>query len=34
MITKIDDCEIKHQPNIEMFILDHDNLLKGETKPI
>ena len=28
MITKIYDCEIKHQPNTEM------NLIKGKTKPI
>jgi hypothetical protein len=34
MITNIDNCEIKHQPNIEMFFLDHDNLIKGETKLI
>jgi hypothetical protein len=33
MITKIDDCEIKQQLNIEIF-LDHNNLIKGETKPI
>jgi len=29
MITKIDDCKIKHQPNTEMFFLDRDNLIKG-----
>jgi hypothetical protein len=34
IITKIDDCEIKHQPNTEMFFLDYDNLIKGKTKPI
>jgi len=34
MITKIDDCDIKHQLNTEMFFLDHDNLIKGETKLI
>jgi hypothetical protein len=34
MITKIDDYEIKHQPNTEMFFLDRNNLIKGETKPI
>ena len=34
MITKIDDWKIKHQPNTDMFILDRDNLIKGETKPI
>jgi hypothetical protein len=34
MITKIDDCEIKHQLNTEMFFLDHDNLIKGATKLI
>jgi hypothetical protein len=33
MITKIDDCEIKYQPNTNFF-LDRDNLIKGETKPI
>jgi hypothetical protein len=34
MTAKIDDCEIKHQPNIEMFFLDHNNLIKGKMKPI
>jgi hypothetical protein len=34
MITKIDDCEIKHQLNTEMFFLDHDNLIKEATKLI
>jgi hypothetical protein len=34
MIKKIDDCKIKHQPNIEIFFLDRDNLLKYKTKPI
>jgi hypothetical protein len=34
MITKIDNCEIKHQPNIKIFFLDWDNLTKGETKPV
>jgi hypothetical protein len=35
MITKIDDCDIKHQLNTEMvFFFYHDNLIKGETKLI
>jgi hypothetical protein len=34
MIAKIDDCEIKHQSNIEMFFLHHNNLIKGKMKPI
>jgi hypothetical protein len=34
MITKIDDYEIKHQPNTNIFFLDHDNPIKDETKPI
>jgi hypothetical protein len=34
MITNIDNCEIKHQLNTEIFFLDHDNLIKEETKPI
>jgi hypothetical protein len=33
MITKIDNCKIKHQPNTEMFFLDHDDLIKDEAKP-
>ena len=28
MIKIIDECEIKHQPNTEMFFLDCDNLIK------
>jgi hypothetical protein len=34
MITKMNDCKIKHQPNTKMFFLDHDNFIKYETKPI
>jgi hypothetical protein len=34
MITKMDDCEIKHQPNTKMFFLDRDNFIKDEKKPI
>jgi hypothetical protein len=34
MITKMNDCKIKHQPNTNMFFLDHDNFIKYETKPI
>jgi hypothetical protein len=34
MITKIDDCDIKHQLNTEMVFFYHDNLIKGETKLI
>jgi hypothetical protein len=34
MITNIDNCEIKHQLNTEIFFLNHDNLIKEETKPI
>jgi hypothetical protein len=34
MITNIDDCEIKHQPNTEMVFLDCDNFIKSETKSI
>jgi hypothetical protein len=34
IITKIDDCEIKHQPNTEMFFLDRNNLIKDITKTI
>ena len=30
MITKMDDCEIKHQPNTKMFFLDRDNFIKDE----
>jgi hypothetical protein len=33
MITKINDCEIKHQ-SIPRFFLDHDNLIKSKTEPI
>jgi hypothetical protein len=34
MITKIDDCEIKHQHSIKVLFLDCDNLIKSEVKPI
>ena len=34
MITKMDDCEIKHQLNTKMFFLDRDNFIKDEKKPI
>jgi len=34
MITKIDDCEIKHQHSIKVLLLDRDNLIKSEAKPI
>jgi hypothetical protein len=34
MITKINDSEIKHQPNTKMFFLDYNNLIKGKMKPI
>jgi len=34
MITKINDCEIKHQPNTNMFFLELDNLIKDETELI
>jgi len=34
MITKIDDYEIKHQPNTNIFFLDRNNPTKGETKPL
>jgi len=34
IMTKIDNCEIKHQPNINIFFWDWDNLTKGETKPV
>jgi hypothetical protein len=27
MITKIDDCKIKHQHNVGMFALDNDNII-------
>jgi len=27
MIEKIDDCKIKHQPNIKMFFRNYDNLV-------
>ena len=33
MIIKIDNYKNKHQLNTKMF-LDHDNLIKCETKPI
>jgi hypothetical protein len=33
MIIKIDNYKIKHQLNTKFF-LDHDNLIKCETKPI
>jgi len=33
MIIKIDNYKIKHQLNTKIF-LDHDNLIKCETKPI
>jgi len=32
MITKIDDCEIKHQPNIKVLFLDRDNLIKKRSE--
>jgi hypothetical protein len=28
IITKIDNFEIKHQPNIKVLFLDRDNLIK------
>jgi hypothetical protein len=34
MITKIDDYKIKHQPNTNIFFLDRNNPIKGETKPL
>ena len=34
MITKIDDCKVKHQLITEMFFLYNYNLIKGKTKPI
>jgi hypothetical protein len=34
MITKIDDCEIKYQPNTKMLFLDDNNLIKDKVKPI
>ena len=33
-ITKINDWKIKLQLNTEICFLDHDNLIKGNTKPI
>jgi len=33
MITKMNNCEIKHRPNIETF-LNYDNLVKNKTKPV
>jgi hypothetical protein len=32
MITKIDDCEIKHQPNNKVLFLDRDNLIKKRSE--
>jgi len=32
MITKIDECKIKHQPHTEAFKKNHDNLIEKKTK--
>jgi len=32
MIIKINTCKIENQPNAEMFICDHDNLIKNKIK--
>jgi hypothetical protein len=34
MITKIDDCEIKYQPNTKIFFLDDNKIIKDKVKPI
>jgi hypothetical protein len=34
MITKLDDYDIKHQLNANIFFLDRDNFIKSKAKPI
>ena len=34
MITKIDACKIKHQPNIKIFVWDRDNHIQRKPKQI
>jgi hypothetical protein len=34
MITKIDACKIKDQPNIKIFIWDRDNPIQRKPKQI
>jgi len=34
MMLKIYACEIKHQPNVGLFVWNHDNLIESKPKQI